>query len=365
MKKVSSIIAASLLMLAACNSVTEKQTNTAFPDLFYKKLKGTINGNIRITMDLKKTDSLLSGEYFYDKIRVPLALNGKITPSGEIELLERGDNGKTTGTFKGKFITPDSLAGNWTNTVSGKILPFSLKERYDEACEITFIRYQKENCLRAVKYKRNLSEITSSFDTVCSKLDLTFIQVKTKLQIVSNEINRNLVESLAHNYSNVDNDSYKSINEFVEGFTNKEPDFYYQLIDDYNVTINDKNVLIIWKCEHYEEQENLHPHPSTEFLNFDLLTGNQIALDDALLPKYKERLIQVAEKIFNEQCAEGETFDPIKLVLGKDFSIGWEGFTFQYAGTYIGTNDIFIPYKEISELINPKGVISRLWHPKR
>ncbi len=90
-----------------------------------REFTGTINKTIRIRLRITQSGNTIRGSYLYEKVGKDITLNGTLSGK-QMTLREYDDNGKQTGTFKGRFVTADSIEGIWTNAEGTKSFPFSL-----------------------------------------------------------------------------------------------------------------------------------------------------------------------------------------------------------------------------------------------
>ena len=111
-----------------------------------------------------------------------------------------------------------------------------------------------------------------------------------------------------------------------------------------------------------------HPNFACDYHNYDLLTGNQIKLNEIFTPNYAATLNKAGEKIFKKNIDRNNDgiwdFGKGGFHLNSNFAITPGGLLFlfnQYEiGPYAaGSPEIFIPYKEIENIILPGGAISR------
>jgi hypothetical protein len=91
-----------------------------------REFSGAINRSIRIKMTLSQKGNSLSGSYYYEKVGKPITLSGSINGQ-QFTLKEYNESGNNTGTFSGRFVTPDTIEGSWSNADASKTYPFSLK----------------------------------------------------------------------------------------------------------------------------------------------------------------------------------------------------------------------------------------------
>ncbi|MBD5277545.1 MAG: hypothetical protein HDS30_07850 [Bacteroides sp.] len=85
---------------------------------------GKIDGKYAVTMNLSFEDGTVTGTYYYDKYRRKMKINGNISTSGRIKLIEY-EGTKATGEYVGEF-RGNVFSGNFKNYASGKKMPFHL-----------------------------------------------------------------------------------------------------------------------------------------------------------------------------------------------------------------------------------------------
>ena len=100
--------------------------------------RGVIGKKINILFKIKNSSDAqnLSGIYKYVSKAGLLNWSAKLSSkTGLIEIIEKDDLGKVTGTWKGKILKQAGMAqlvGIWTNPKTGKSLPFSLSASRDD-----------------------------------------------------------------------------------------------------------------------------------------------------------------------------------------------------------------------------------------
>lgn len=103
---------------------------------------GNIGDRTAVQMDLARTGTALTGNYWYDTVSLPLKLTGSVQ-NGTATVKEFDANGKQTGTFTGTLTQQDrQFSGTWSSP-DGKTQPFAFtataeyriitvtKDRYD------------------------------------------------------------------------------------------------------------------------------------------------------------------------------------------------------------------------------------------
>ena len=333
---------------------------------FYKKMKGTIGDNIAITMDLIKDDTAFAGNYYYDKVGLPLSVDGKLTGEKAVELREMNEKYEETGSFSGKFTAADVFEGTWTNPKKTKSLPFKLTETKEGVAGITFEDHRQENCRnRDNNLKKNKPEEELWLtDTMCSYIDLRLIKVATGDAAVSQSINEAIVDEVA-----VGEKDYENIKAYMNSINDVAEDEYLSLEQYCGVVTNDRNVLCI-SVGAFEFAGGAHPNSWVGYLNFDIRTGKVLKLADLLVPGGKAKLDRIGERLFlkDNSEADGEElmwdFEPGNFKLNENFAISTGGLLFTFnpyeIGPYVmGAPQVFIPYKEMKDLINKNGLLAQ------
>ncbi len=126
---------------------------------------------------------------------------------------------------------------------------------------------------------------------------------------------------------------------------------------------NDNNIICINIGESFYGFGGAHAQTVNNSYNFDIRTGDIITLDDILVQNYAETLNKIGESIFIEtNGSEGWQFEQGSFELNRDFAITPGGLLFSYdqyeIGPYAaGFPEVFIPYKDINNLIKPNGLL--------
>jgi hypothetical protein len=140
---------------------------------------------------------------------------------------------------------------------------------------------------------------------------------------------------------------------------------------DISVLLNDYGLLVL---EFYWQAYTggAHPNSTTQFANFDIMTGRRLGLSDLLIDGYEEPLARIVESHFREARGldpavsleeVGFWFEGGKFKLSDDFAIRDNGLTFYYnaydiAAYAMGPTEVIVPYEELSDLIKKDGFLS-------
>ena len=110
-----------------------------------------------------------------------------------------------------------------------------------------------------------------------------------------------------------------------------------------------------------------HPMSGISYTNYYVKTGQEIKLNEILIPNFSDKLDAIGEKIFVKTYDEIESvwfFKRGEFKLNENFSILAGGLLFTFntyeIGPYAaGAPEVFIPYRDIQEIINPDGILKR------
>lgn len=347
---------------ASQDSLASSTKDEVLPEIFYKKFKGTINGNLPITMDMTKTDSTISGTYYYDKIKVPIMFYGEFVGAGEVTLIERNEMFDETGKFEGKFTSVDTFQGTWTNPKTKKTLPFVLVETKDGVAGVSFEHFRKENCdFKNENLKKPADEIGWT-DTLCSYIDMTTIKVTADNPAASDAINKSILDAMCFSGEM----HYASVQEFLNSVDVNGVDYYSTQYIGVRILANDNNILSI-SLDFSEFAGGAHPNSGSSYYSFDLLTGNKIEIADILMAGYEMTLNEIGEPIFTELYGnEGWTFEPGHFEFNTNFAILPGGLVFLFGqyeiGPYAaGMQEVFLPFNKIDDVIKPTAISKRMY----
>jgi hypothetical protein len=340
------------LILTACSSKSKENvesettpantTEIQIPTSFYKKLRGSIGDNIKLSMDLTRRDSTLSGGYNPENDVISFNLTGQFLQSNQIELREINDKNEETGLFKGKFTSSEIFEGTWTNLKTKQTFPFKLTEEKNGIANVTYEHLRNENC-NAKKKDSNKR---------CSYIDINMIKVSLPNVKISEQINNSIIKRIL-------GDEYNTIKEYLNT-VNVDEEFHREVDIDFIVEINEKDFICLNYRDNMNGEGSNRPMNSSSYINFDLNNGSEIKLDQLLIPNYSDKLNQIAEKMFYEAYGkEGFDFQPGEFKLNDDFAIKKGGLIFMFDSN-LAPVPIYIPYNEIKDLINAESLLLKI-----
>ena len=343
--------------MTACSSKSKENvesettpTNTTeiqIPSSFYKKLRGTIGDNIKLSMDLTRRDSTLSGGYYPENNVASLYITGQFLQSNEIKLREINDKDEETGLFTGKFTSSEIFEGTWTNLKTKQTLPFKLTEVKNDIANIAFEHLRNEN----YNAKKNKADNRFSY------IDINMIKVSLPNASISEQINNSITKKIL----GADNNTIKEYLNTV----NVDEEFYREVDIDFTVETNEKDFICLGYWYNVYDEGAAHPEHIGSYINYDLNNGSEIKLDQLLVPNYSYKLNQIAEKKFIEvNGKEGWDFQPGEFKLNDNFAIKKGGLIFMFnsyeIGTYLPPGPVYIPYNEIKDLIKAESLLLKI-----
>lgn len=353
-----------LLFISATQSVNLKVKESArveLPVLYYLKLKGSIGTHLPITMELNKTDSFLTGHYYYDKIGHHIQLHGKIKRDGSFVMDESNNKGKITGNFSGKFSSAKNAAGIWKNPKGDKKFTFQVTANNEGAAEIILKDYSKKNCERIHFLKNKKDREDSMYDSSCSVHTLIVPVVTLTDKNAEKKIN----ECILNSFLPVENGKRKTIADYTNDIFLENGEYYKEINENFTVSQNDKSILSIdFGFNEYSEGA-AHGTYGLTLLNFDISTGKSITINDIILPGMEKKLNTIAEKLFYDTNGnESWFFEPGEFSLNNNFSLKPDGLWFVFniyeIGPYSsGAPEVFVPFSQIKDLIRKDGILSR------
>jgi hypothetical protein len=349
-----------------------KLKNSQLPEVFYKRLVGTMGKDEPIEMNLSKIGTTLKGNYYHKLSGQVRALEGEITEEGTISLQEI-DNPKNRlsepQTFDASlniyFTSAQDLQGSWEQVDSLADVPFYASETYPVgSVEMNMMR-------RVEKYGQ-------CGYSPCAEFLLIYPILQN--DVYQSKINKKISSVLINQYTIEEKRSFKDFEQVKADFFAK-----YKIAES-KAKPNEKpmwgshheveivcNAFYILTLEVFSTTYEGGTQPSNviTYLSFDLQTGNLLTLKDILVNNYEKELTQIAEQIFKANYGfsdiedlrkEGFTFKEGRFALNTNFGFTKQGILFQYNLLEIGANAIgapqlLIPYSQIKHLIKKESLV--------
>lgn len=341
-----------LLFLVGFNAITWAQKTTT--DLIYKRFVGTINEKYPIVLHLTQEQKQCYGSYYYEKVGQNLILSGSCSKNA-VRLSEYNRESKLSGIFVGT-INGNTFSGIWKNGVdSSKTMPFSVTENYDNAMSASLTAYKNVNCELADK-NRKKKELESWCDTTCMEIALTMLKL-TKETEIAKMLNKKIESTLLDK---------RTLEQYLNVSTTSEEYYPSSSEEEAHIHTNDKGFLTVSYSMYRYECGAAHGMAGVAYMNYDLATGKELDTSNVFITGYYPKLASIAERfLFQQNGDEGWNFEKGKFPLNSNFAIELTGVRFLFQQYEIapysaGMPEVFIPYKEIKDLINPKSPVAKL-----
>lgn len=336
----------------------------AAQNTFYKQFSGKIlDKSVRVELikaPSKDNDFNLRGTYYYDKIGKIIYLNnGSIDATGNFYLEEgffKGDGFAEqqsvfikSGSFSGTYYADKGMIeGTYNNLSSKQSFPFSISENYNNASIPADIIFN------------DLNYESSS---------IRFHYPKFKNHHSASKINQYIKEKLL-------GDMPAKMNQFIT--TYQEALDLGGMVDGYEssniayIIHNEENLLALqYNIANYTGES--HGVYKSDFFNFNLKNGEVVKLEDIFIKGFEAELTQKTEQFLrlnygvkpNQTLSEfGFTLPQGKFYLSKNFYLKREGIGFYYnvyeiAPFAVGSQDVFVPYHQIKNLIHKDGLLAK------
>lgn len=322
---------------------------------FNKILKGKIDNSIEIFANLKKKDSVISGSYYYKNHNKTIQLKGNIIGS-KLTISETNVNGKTTGTWKVELMNDTIFQGEWISVDNSRKLNLTLEASSNKQ-EFKEYKLDKKYQLRKDKsspsYKISLQYLLPKNNKEFKKeIDKSFFEEKIKSQ----DVQANLEKHYNH-----------LCIEYKRDGVGYPRDWSYSI--SMGIKFNDKN-LVCYDISKGGFTVGAHGFGYSSYFLFDLISNKRITKNDIFKEETEDKLlVKIIEKIAllngvkgNQGLAEKGYWD-IKIsdnIYITNSGIGFFYNTYDIACYVAGYTDLFIPFSEIKEFIEPASPIMRI-----
>jgi hypothetical protein len=330
------------------------------PRKFDKSFTGTIGNGLRVRMDLSNDNGTVHGQYFYERIGTPIALDGKIFPKGDFSLSELNDEGKPTGHFTGTAApragapkTQLILSGTWSSADGSKNLPFSLVE------EVVDLGAGLDVVSRSIKQDSKKPKY---------EIDVNYPQITGGSSPGVAGFNRE-TEALAR----------KTVAEFKKDISGPGPassdsETGSDLSMSYDLRLGTPDLISVSLGISEYSAGAAHPNGYSVTINYQFKSNRSLSLADLFLPgkPYLQFISRYSiGKLKGRQSgADVEWINRgagPKLENYKNWNLTSTGLeitfdAYQVASYAEGPQLVFIPYSELKPLINPDGPLAGLVH---
>ena len=346
----------------------------AVPENLYSHFRGTL-GDQKIVMNLIKVKEDLTGTYYYEKYGIPIVLRGNMTGEDAFVLKEYDVSGNEM-LMTAKFGPDNEITGSWRYAGTDvKTLPLELNEIYSGG--LKFDIYELSDNLA---FEKGVSESPRAF------IDLIFADVRTN----SNKGSDRKIRDITHTHyfgqpvseedvkqrleRERDNYFKNCLGEYLEWKKGRDPsDSSYsaalnrELSRSVNIRCNEKGILSLEALQ-YEYSGGAHGNYGSKFLVLDLKKAKKLTLKDVIKTESLQALPDLLERKLREKyniapsvdlaevdklCMLVDAIEPTENFYLTPQGIGFYYNPYEIACYAHGSEDIFIPFKEMKGLLRP------------
>jgi len=351
------------------------------PKKCYLHLIGTINKEYPIEMNLVKINDTIYGDYsFVQPGKIPfgkentgngIAIYGKMSSGDAFNLKEL--TASPGSLFKGKFVSSQALSGTFESANGSKPLPFEVTEKYPEGSIAMNVYYQKAFIPLVKKPKSPVAAIQlgmllpgESANPLISDTLIRLMLVKFTGKLVRITQPEKLLNGMKQIYF----ENYLSTN---EGIYNEKmaSGFNWQSLKFLHILMNGSHILSFY-IDHYAFTGGAHGIQTRQFTVVNLWTGKEVELKNIFKENTEAQLSSIISDKIHEmnhlpttQSLKDAGFFSDTVKPTDNFYITHEGIGFFYnqydiAPYASGTIDVFVPFRELKDMLVAGGVIREL-----
>ena len=350
--------------------IAAAQIAGALPRFFSTRLEGTID-TYPVVMYLTRLGDRLVGSYSYSRTGRPIELSADapITDTGAFVLCELGPAPaeEFTGTFEGRFYTEEQVTGTWISPDGSKKLPFSVEAQYPSGSTRMEVIQDSRSFTEAGGATADLliaipqRAAGGGSDPMAADVALAYrgayadrlgIPVVAGLGAMAGNFQARFVAAAAESRS-----GSGPRPTWADSF---EPHIIF-----------DGNGIVSIAASLMFSEGGAYPNTVDVFRSYAAQSGAPLALQDVLLPGYRDRLNALGriavKKAYHVASADdlstaGLLVDDESFEMPSRFAITRGGLLFRFSEGEIGPHalgavDIFVSYREIAPLIRKDGVL--------
>lgn len=361
-----------MLIMLSISAVGQKSQDNCF----YKHFSGTLDTNMRLTMDLFSQNGKLTGYYFYSfqltgepgqyHYGKTIPLTG--TLDGNRVVLYEFNN--TDSKFTGNADKEFNIKGTWQRRKYEDPIKFTLEEDY----KVGSIPLQCYS--RSYEQKLNLPDVPKK-DRPAARIDLLVLYPKksTRDQLHSS-IDLAITNFLLNDsitirdpellIENIAFDFFESYRAATDGVPNIEQtaSFNWEKKLTMEARYNENNLLTM-KMDKYGFTGGAHGVNITLYRVFNLLDDTPLELKDIFISGYEEQLIAILDKklrrlngIQQEENLIESGFLVDSLILTDNFFVNNDGIGFFYnvyeiASYATGSTELFCSFYDLKDILRP------------
>jgi hypothetical protein len=337
-----------------------KAIPVSVPATFQRTMVGMLDGRISIQMQLHRQDDELYGTYFYENIRDPLDLSGKIDKTGTCKLTE-SVNGEDTGVFKGKMTALDTgtgtklrFEGTWSKPNGDKPMPFLLQEM-----QVMF-----SGGMKLVSKERKEENKKQHYE-----FDLFYPLIEGANTSGATGFNKAVLKIVEDSIKELKSDASES---YDKSNPDAPPSGVY-VSHDVSYA-NDDFISVLFSVSSYSSGA-AHPNSGSVTLNYDLRNGKEIKLADLFNSgtSYIPVISNYCIKALTVRLKKNEGLDEDTLKEGAgakaenfaSWNVTRKGllFTFdpyQVAAYAFGPQEVLMPFTALKDILKTDSPVSAI-----
>jgi hypothetical protein len=368
-----------LVLLGIAGSVNAQNF---VPKKCYLHLLGTINKEFPVEMNLVKINDTIYGDYsFVQPDKIPygkentgrgIAVCGKMGSGDAFSLRELTDPKGSL--IKMKFVNSQSLSGTFERPRGSKPLPFEVSEKYPEGSIAMNVYYQKAFMPLVKKPKSPGAAIQLGMLLPGESANPLISDSLIRLMLVKftgKQVRLFQPEKLLDGMKQIYFENYLATNEGIYN-ASMASSFNWQSLKFLHILLNGSHILTFY-IDHYAFTGGAHGLQTRQFTVVNLWTGKEVELKDIFKENSEPELVSILSDKIHEmnhlptsQNLKDAGFFTDTVKPTDNFYITGEGIGFFYnqydiAPYASGSIDVFIPYRELKDLLVGGGVIRELY----
>ncbi len=368
-----------LVVLLAAGTVNAQNI---VPKKCYLHLVGTINNEYPIEMNLVKINDTIYGDYsFVAPGKIPfgkentgkgITVYGKMSSGNTFSMKELATPSGSL--IKGKFISSQSLSGTIESADGNKTLPFEVTEKYPEGSIAMNVYYRKAVMPLVKKPRAPFAAIQlgmllpgESANPLISDSLIHLMLVK----YTGKQVRITQPEKLLDGMRQVYFENYLFTNEGIYNET-MASGLNWQSLKFLHILMNGSHILSFY-IDHYAFTGGAHGLQTLQFTVVNLWTGKEVELKNIFKENSEAQLSSILSDKIHEmnhlpttQSLKDAGFYTDTVKPAENFYITREGIGFYYnqydiAPYASGSIDVFVPFRELKDLLVTGGVIRELY----
>lgn len=367
------------IIILVCLAFGAMNLKGQLPDNFYHHYEGTLAG-VEVSMDLVKEGYRIYGFYHYKSVGQIILLEGKMEPGNSFEMkeyIQEARQEKITGIFSGNFVSADRLKGSWQASDTTDAHDFDLATDYSNSLPMDVVFFKK------------VKQLFSDLETPALNINyMIMIPGKPSSRLKSRPL-LDSIGQMAIGTNSIEVDTREKFESYAENlyeeytvtydFVTRDDEYLYSYNQEESigtsVLFND-DYIVSYEFGYYSYTGGAHGNYSASYLVFNSYSGAFVDLDEIFKPGYEQVLTpMITDKIKEQHQDENTGEKPDLTAVGffessigatNNFYVDKSGIYFVYnpyeiAPYAIGLVKVYISWKEVSKIINPKGPVHNFY----